>query len=402
MATVLHSVVVGPLEPFAQGFAGYLAQQGYSVTGADNQLALIAHLSRWMADRDVSVSGLTPSTAADYVRYRRAQGYYGYRTARSLAPLLEYLCDVGISPVADTVANRDASSILRQQFRDYLVRERGLRPDTARGYLDGVTGFIDHCVREDSDLQAVSAATVTGFLVSESRRLSPKSMQRSATALRALLRYWSVRGVISASLAGAVPKMSNRSRGLARGLPPGKVEAMLGTCDRRQPVGLRDYAILTLLARVGLRAGEVSALRLDDIHWRSGEIVVTGKGTQVERVPLPVDAGEAIVEYLRRGRPPDAVDRRLFIRCTAPHRGLVRSAVSQIVATAARQAGLGTVHAHRLRHTAATSMLAAGASLTEIGELLRHRSLQSTAVYAKVDVASLRGLVRPWPTGGPS
>ncbi len=402
MVKVLHSVVVGPLEPFAEGFVEYLTRQGYSATGAGHQLALVAHLSRWMIDHGVGVADLTLSVVGEYVRGRRERGYRGYRSARALGPLREYLRELGVPTPADIATTPDASGALQQQFQDYLVIERGLRPDTARGYLDGVAGFIDHCVREGVDLQGLSAATVTGFLVVEARRLTPKSMQRSATALRTLLRYWHVRGVTSESLVGAVPKVSNRSRGLARGLPSGQIEAMLGTCDRRLPGGLRDYAILTLLARVGLRSCEVTALELGDIHWRSGEIMVTGKGNRVDRVPLPVDVGEAIVEYIRRGRPPDAVDRRLFIRCTAPHRGLARTAVTRVVATAARRAGLGTVHAHRLRHSAATSMLAAGASLTEIGELLRHRSQQSTAVYAKVDVTALRGLARPWPTGARS
>jgi site-specific recombinase XerD len=175
---------------------------------------------------------------------------------------------------------------------------------------------------------------------------------------------------------------------------------MLATCDRRGPAGLRDHAMLILLARVGLRAGEVAALGLDDIDWCSGELVVTGKGRRTDRLPLVCDAGAAIVDYLQHGRPADALDRRVFIRIRAPHTGLTATGVTQAVAAAARRAGLGTVYAHRLRHSAATSMLAAGASLTEIGQVLRHRGPLTTSIYAKVDTTRLQALVRPWPTGG--
>ena len=174
------------------------------------------------------------------------------------------------------------------------------------------------------------------------------------------------------------------------------------SCDRRRPAGLRDYAMLTLLARVGLRRGEVAGLRLDDIDWRSGELAVAGKGRRFDRVPLPGDVGRAIVDYLQRGRPPEALDRRLFIRIRAPHRGIGAGGVTQAVAAAAERAGLGTVYAHRLGHTAATSMLAAGASLTEIGLVLRHRGPLTTSIYAKVDTTALVALARPWPSGGVS
>ncbi|MDT5116282.1 MAG: integrase/recombinase XerD [Mycobacterium sp.] len=199
-----------------------------------------------------------------------------------------------------------------------------------------------------------------------------------------------------------MPKVACRSAGLPRGLLPGQVEAMLGSCDRRRPAGLRDYAMLTLLARVGLRRGEVAGLRLDDIDWRSGELAVAGKGRRFDRLPLPGDVGQAIVDYLQRGRPPDALDRRLFIRIRAPHRGIGAGGVTQAVAAVAERAGLGTVYAHRLRHTAATSMLAAGASLAEIGLVLRHRGPLTTSIYAKVDTTALAALARPWPSGGVS
>jgi site-specific recombinase XerD len=173
----------------------------------------------------------------------------------------------------------------------------------------------------------------------------------------------------------------------------------LATCDQRTAVGLRDFAVLTMLVRLGLRAGELVALELADVDWRGGEIVVRGKGNRCERLPLPVDVGQAIVAYLQHGRPASEC-RRVFLRIRAPRRALTSGGVTSIVLGAARKAGLPPVAAHCLRHTAATEMLRAGAPLREIGQVLRHRSLLSTAIYAKVDHRALRQLARPWPTGG--
>jgi site-specific recombinase XerD len=248
----------------------------------------------------------------------------------------------------------------------------------------------------------LAAGEIISFLVAESRRLSPKTVQRLASALRSLLRYWHVHGVIDTSLAMAVPKIAYRSPNLPRGLQPGEVAALLDSCDRSLPAGLRDLAMLTLLSRVGLRCGEVAGLRLEDIDWRGGEIIVAGKGNRRDRLPLPCDVGTAIADYLRRGRPADALDRQVFIRTRAPRCGLTSGGVTQAVAAAAQRAGLGTVYAHRLRHSAATSMLTAGASLAEIGQVLRHRRPLTTSIYAKVDTEALRALARPWPTGSVS
>ena len=189
--------------------------------------------------------------------------------------------------------------------------------------------------------------------------------------------------------------------GLPKGLEPGQVLSLLASCDNSTPNGCRDFAVLTLLVRLGMRAGEVAKLRLEDIDWRAGAIVVRGKANCAERVPLPMDVGEAVAAYLRRGRPASADGRTVFVRIKAPHRAITRGGVTQIVAAAARRAGLGLIHAHRLRHTAATQMLRAGATLPEIGQLLRHRRAMTTAIYAKVDREALRTIARHWPGGRP-
>jgi integrase/recombinase XerD len=175
---------------------------------------------------------------------------------------------------------------------------------------------------------------------------------------------------------------------------------LLDSCDRSSIAGLRDFAILTMLVRLGMRRGEVAALRLDDIDWRAGELIVRGKGASVERLPVPADVGDALASYLQDGRPPGFVGLEVFVRIKAPHRALTPGGVTQVVISASKRAGIEEVTAHRLRHTAATELLRQGAPLQEIGELLRHRSVLTTAIYAKVDRDRLRELARPWPTGG--
>jgi integrase len=199
-------------------------------------------------------------------------------------------------------------------------------------------------------------------------------------------------------LAVAVPSVAGWSlSSLPKALGRDQVAALLTSCDRATSTGCRDFAILTLLVRLGLRAGEVAALALDDIDWRRGEISVRGKGRRHDRLPLPGDVGQAIVDYLRHARPGTAHGRTVFVRAQAPHRALTSNAVTTLVAIAGRRAGIGLIGAHRLRHTAATAMLHAGGSLTEIGQVLRHRRVLTTAVYAKVDRQALRLVARPWP-----
>jgi site-specific recombinase XerD len=227
-------------------------------------------------------------------------------------------------------------------------------------------------------------------------------VRRYGCALRSFLRYCYLAGLIEHDLSAAALPVSGRRRSLLpQGIGPAQAKALLGACDRRRATGRRDYAVIVLMLRLGLRAGEVAALRLEDLDWRAGQVTVHGKGGRMDQLPLPVDVGEAIAGYLRRGRPRTAA-REVFLRVRPPRAGLTRSGVTNIVLDAARRAGLGAVRAHRLRHTAAGDMLRAGAPLAEIGQVLRHRSLASTAAYARVDVERLRTIARPWPTGATS
>ena len=394
--------MVGPLMPHAQGLAEELARLGFTTFSARGQLGMAVCLSRWLAAAGLDLAALTDAVVDSFLAARRAAGYTAFLTPKALRPLLGYLRGLGVVPDAAPAAPPDGAEELLGRFRRYLLVERGVQDKVAGGYVASVRPFVARVGADRLVLGQLSAGEVSGFLVAESRRLTPKTTQRTATALRSLLRLWYLEGVTSSPLAEAVPKIANRRPGLPKALPPVQVAALLASCDLATSAGLRDLAMLTLLSRLGLRAGEVAGLRLDDIDWRAGLLTVRGKGNRLDQLPLPVEAGEHVVAYLRGGRPVTALDRSVFIRVKAPHRGLTAGGVTQAVAAAALRAGLGTIYAHRLRHSAATSMLAAGAPLAEIGQVLRHRRALTTAVYAKVDLTAMRGLARPWPTAGAS
>lgn len=295
------------------------------------------------------------------------------------------------------------ADVLLDGFGGYLRRERGAAVLTVDAYVSDVRRFLAH--RGGSELDALTAAEVSKAVLGQVAGRSPASVRRYGCALRSFLRYCYVTGLVEQDLSAAALPVSGRRRSLLpQGITATQAGALLGACDRRRAVGRRDYAVIVLMLRLGLRASEVATLRLDDLDWRAGLITVHGKGNRVDRLPLPVDVGEAIAGYLRRGRPRVATVRvrEVFVRVMPPRVGLTRSGVTSIVLAAAQRAGLGPVRAHRLRHAAASDMLRGGAALTEIGQVLRHRSLGSTAAYARVDVDRLRTIARPWPTGAAS
>ena len=265
--------------------------------------------------------------------------------------------------------------------------------------MDFVRPFVATRVHgEVLDFASLTAADVTGFVLAACPGRAVGSAKSIVCALRSLLRWLHLTGVVPVPLAAAVPSVAGwRLPGLPKALEPGQLRRLLAACDRRTVTGRRDYAIMLLLSRLGLRAGEVARLGLGDIDWRRGEIAVAGKGNRAERLPLPADVGAAIAAYLRRGRPSTAEGRSVFVRVHAPHRALTSGGVTEVVFDGAQRAGLPKMHAHRLRHTAATAMLRAGTPLAEVGQVLRHRSPLTTAIYAKVDHDALAVLARPWP-----
>lgn len=285
-------------------------------------------------------------------------------------------------------------------FVDYLREQRGVSPLTISAYVADVDRFLAR--RSDGRLLELTASEVSKAVLGEMADRSPASVRRYVCALRSFLRYCQMAGLVETDLSAAVLPVSGRRRSLLPcGINEAQATALLAACDRRRAVGRRDYAVIVLLLRLGLRAAEVATLRLDDLNWRAGQIKVHGKGGRVDELPLPVDVGEAIAGYLRHGRPRVEV-REVFLRVAPPTVGLTRSGVSTIVRHASAHAGLTPFGAHRLRHTAASDMLRAGAPLAEIGQVLRHRSGGSTAAYARVDVERLRTIARPWPSGAAS
>jgi len=304
--------------------------------------------------------------------------------------------EVGSVPVIKSVI---------EEFAGWLDRQWGLAPVTVENYCWHVGQFLA-ALPEPTQLSVglLDAGAVTAFMVEFCRDRNTNSAKSMARSVRSFLRFAHATGRTSAQLWGAVPASAGwHLASLPRSVPQHYVERLLAVAARLvfTQVGRRDYAILLLLARLGLRRGEVAALALGDIDWRAGELTVVSKGSRLERLPLPVEPGKAIAEWLTDGRP-ECTTRSVFTTLRPPGRPLTPGAIGHIVRSACRRADLAPVGAHRLRHTLATAMLRAGASLPEVGQVLRHRSAMSTAIYAKVDEAALRPLARPWPGTSPT
>ncbi|MGH3561426.1 MAG: site-specific integrase [Mycobacterium sp.] len=401
MSVVSRVRVTGPLERYARGFAAELEGLGYTPLSAANQVRLMAHLSRWLATESVDPGELNSEGLQAFLAARSGQGYTCWLSQRGLAPLVSYLRGRAVVPALTLPAPLGPVEELLAEYRTYLVGERGLVKSTVRGYEAEARLFLTR--RTGGDLQDLTAGEVSRFMVAECGTRSTGSAKILVTALRSLLRWLLLTGRVDVDLAQVVPGVAGwRLSSLPRALGPDQVRALLACCDRGRSSGRRDYAILTVLVRLGLRAAEVAAMELDDVDWRAGEVIVRGKRNQRDRLPLPVDVGEALVAYLRQDRPGPGGCRRVFVRVRAPRGPLTPSGVQSVVKGACTRAGITPAGAHRLRHTAATAVLQAGASLEEVAQLLRHRDLTSTAIYAKVDQARLRTLARPWPVGGVS
>jgi integrase/recombinase XerD len=388
---------VGPLVPYVDGFWSELIRGGYAPSSARNLLRVGAHVSRWLAGRRLEASDLTVDRATQFAAHRRRQGYTQFLTPRALDPLLGYLRRVGAAP-PPAVALETAVDRFVREYSEFLSSQRGLAAPTIRGYTDFARRLIDaEFGGEVPDWPcALDAAAVTAFISREFARSSIRQCKWVVTCLRSLLRYLQVQEKLERDLAACVPAVAGwRQAGLPKGLAPEQLRRLLAVHDARSLVGARDRAVLCLLARLGLRAGEVAALCLTDVDWRAGELVVRGKPRRENRLPLPLDVGKAVVRYLRLR--PRVTTRAMFLTVRAPHRPITSGAASTIARKALRATGITTGSAHILRHTAATMMLRHGASLAEIGHVLRHRHVDTTTIYAKVDFAALRTVVRAWP-----
>ncbi len=399
MATIGWTGGDGPLVAFAGGFEHKLVGLGYRPGGVAIHLRLMRQLDRWLADAGLTVGELTPARVEQFLADRRACGQRRVPTLASATALLGYLIELGAvnaaSPPVETARDR-----LLIAYCDHLLGERGLTPGTALRYQRFAKRFLAHRASRHGGVlgcEGLTCVEVNEYLLETSTRLVVESAKREAADLRALLRFLYLRRFIDTDLAVAMPPVAAwRGTRLPQGLSAADVEAVLNGCDRSTTSGRRDYAILCLLARLGLRSGEVAVLQLGDIDWRRAEIVVRGKARRRDRLPLPADVGAALAAYLHDDRPHCAY-RQVILTLYAPPRPIHPSSITNVVRRACRRGGVPEVGGHRLRHALATEMLHQGANLIEIAQVLRHSDLGTTSDYAKIDRTALQAVVRPWP-----
>lgn len=387
--------VTGPLSGYQGPFGDELRRLGYARSTIVQHLRIMAHLSRWMAGQDISGDEFSWPLVR---RFCSEQGLAG--TRRSVPMVLQQLTDFirpGALPSTTASAGEgfgDEQARILMGFVRYLVQERALAGRTVTLYVFHVRKFASWYLKQSgSGLASVTVSDVNRFLVGASRG-STSSVGSAAPALKAFFGWMFLDGTIRHDLAAAIgPVRRRRATEIARGLPAGQVASLLAV-----DASARDRAILLLLVRLGVRACEVAELKVDDFDWRAGTVRITGKGDVCQLMPVPADVGQAIAAYLDARRTAVASERHVFLIECAPYRALSRIGVTNVVVKAARQAGIaGPVGAHRLRHSAATAVLAGGGSLAEAGHLLRHRSDTVTAAYARIDLRALSGLAREWP-----
>jgi integrase/recombinase XerD len=401
---VLSRPLVGPLSSQIAPFAVWAREQGYALRSRCQQVRLAAGFSRWLGEQAVSVGDLSAEHVSQYLALHAGPSQLRRGDAAILRRLVEFLRREGVAATEKAAPCRLTPVEQEiERFTTYLRSERALSEATVANYVPFVCSFLrDRFGNGQLRLSELSGADVVRFVQRQAPRLHRKRAKLLTTALRSFLHFLRYCGEIHSDLAVAVPCVADWSMGsIPRAIAPDAVRRLLGSLDRSTPLGLRNYAVLLLLARLGLRAAEVAFLELDDIDWAAGQLSVRAKGGERTALPLSVEVGEAIAAYLQHGRPPSS-SRRVFLRLRAPIRGFLEpTAIAGIVRlTLARaQVTAPSKGAHQFRHALAVQMLNSGASLAEIGELLRHRSPQTTTIYAKVDLGALRPLALPWPGG---
>ena len=394
---------VGPVGPHIGSFATLLSQHGYSRDNGWRKIKLVADLSRWLQRRHLNLKQLDENRADAFLRARRHQVSPKSGDRSTMSCLLRHLRELKVLPTPEPKPGNDIE-LIEREFENFLLQERSFMPNSVEQYLPAARRFLSYRFPSGKvRLEKLRAKDVTDFILHDSAGRGRRSLQLTASVLRSFLGFLFQHGRIPTNLAAAVPTVAGwRLSELPRYLEAEQVEKVLRCCDRRRKVGKRDYAILLLLARLGLRAGEVACLTFEDINWRAGELLIRGKGARVDRLPLLEDVGKALVDYLQKGRP-DCATRRVFVQCKAPFLGFASppNAICGIVRSALERAKIESRHhgAHVLRHSLATRMLGNGASLSQIGQVLRHQLTQTTEIYAKVDLNALRALALPWPGG---
>ncbi len=387
----------GPLAEWVHPFREELIRQGFTARTAQDNAYVLAHLSRWLQQEGLDPAGFGVEGITAFARVRADSGYRRWRSVASLRLMLTFLRERGLLPVAQPLRQGPVDVVL-QRYRLWLRRERRLSETTIDLRLVWARKFLQAQV-VDGDLgpDRLGPEAVTTFVLEMAGQYSTGSMKHATSGLRSLLRFLFAAGDVNRDLSSVVPSVAGwRLAGLPVGADDDAVTALLTCCDRSTAVGLRDLAVLLLMARLGLRAVEVARLRLEDVDWRGGQLVVRGKGGRIDRMPLPDDVGAALADYLRHGRRRSRF-REIFLRTIGPDAPMARQSIVTLPRRVSQRAGVPVIGAHQLRHRAACRVLAEGGSLVEVAELLRHNALATTAIYAKVDLAALGAVVRPWP-----
>jgi integrase/recombinase XerD len=398
MSCLFKDQINGPLAGYLKDVERSLLDRGYSRFSTNNRLGWTTQLSHWMVVHGVKASSLNEAHLANFVRARRRSNPHFSRS--SLESIVRCLVELGAINSSKPLPVSPPTRIDRalEGFEIYLEQERRLKSGSGP-YSKVIRRFLEHRFGLDRPRpEAITADDLTSFLLQEVRRYSPGMVKHSITALRSYCRYLHVSGVIHRDLTGALPAMAGwRLKNVPQGIQPAQLARLLRAPDRRTPSGRRAYAILLLLARLGLRKGEVASIELEDIDWERGEIRIRGKGEKYGLLPLPQDVGAALVAHLSRGERRDLHSRAVFSGMKPPFLPLTAGGISAVVYKAAIDAGIPPLGTHRLRHTLATQTLRNGGSLDEIAQVLRHSSHDTTAIYAKVDLTALSAVAHAWP-----
>ncbi|MFJ8002693.1 tyrosine-type recombinase/integrase [Streptomyces sp. NPDC096310] len=387
----------GALAPQVEGYRAWLAERGYTTLTARNMLNDLGQVGLWLLRQGLDAADLDEGRLNQHLADLRRGGRRRVAGPRGLVPLLTFLREAGVVPAPQVPPS--PADVLLERYRCWMESERGLSASTMLRYGNTARRFLSEQAVADGQFRpdSLTGADLNAFLLRECARVSAGSAKGRVAELRSLMRFLHLYGVTPMKLGGAVPPVGGwRFAAVPPTMAVGDVQRLLDHTPRHGTVGIRDYAILMLVARLGLRSIEVARLLLDDIDWRCGEIVVRGKGHREDRLPLPADVGEALIVYVTGPRPRlDA--RHVFLTCKAPHGPIRADLVGDVVERACRRAGTRKVGPHRLRHALAADMLRQGAGLTAIGQVLRHQDLATTALYAKVDFIALRAVAQPWP-----
>jgi site-specific recombinase XerD len=387
----------GLLGSRVEGYRAWLAERGYTPQTSRNMLKELGHVGRWLQSEGLEPADLNEDRIAVFLAVRRDAGQRRVPGLRGMMPLLAYLREVGVIARPVRLAPLE---VLLDQYRSWMIGERGLAATTVLRYENTARRFLREQASVDDGLAlaALTGAAINAFLLRECGRVSSGSAKGRVAELRSLLRFLYLRGLTASPLATAVPPVGGwRLAALPPPtMAPEDIQLLLDSCDRGTGVGIRDFAIITLVARLGLRSIEVARLELRDIDWRAAELIVRGKANRHDRLPLSSPVGDALVAYLSSERRGEHA-RQVFLTCRAPRQPIRADLVGDVVERACRRAGLARVGPHRLRHALAGELLRHGADLITISQVLRHQDLATTALYAKADFGSLRLVAQPWP-----